>query len=368
MSGETAEKDLLGQTRPHYLLISKQNTNNKGVKKGNTGEMRDVKLERMPSLLERMPSLMERMPSLHDEVLARTYSVTRDELTPNCPEQTLGAGRLSWPQHDSRLSGEGTSSSSPAAPVPWSPTDGAQRVSSGSAGCPKLLRPNSQGSNDTPDSLRHRREMTMEEMQAASSPEVQPLSLSQRRGLAIRRLVIADSNRVRASRQTQPPEPQPTPFAVYRPAPEWRLRRRAADRAPEDAAGTMGEYRRAMEFKRRQQMGAGAPELQVLRAQAHTPSPRNTRELKLKILRRPSQGGQPAHAALPVRILVALLLYCKALLLLPITIVQALLSPTPPWCPRTPSGENRKWPIRRSSSLSPFGPPAFEALMEPFTP
>jgi hypothetical protein len=77
--------------------------------------------------------------------------------------------------------------------------------------------------------------------------------------------------------------------------------------------------------------------------------------------------------AAPIRILFALLLVCKALLLLPITIVQALLSPTPPWCPRTPSSAEakRKWPIHRSSSfsLSPFSNSnALEALTEPYTP
>jgi len=337
--------------------------------------------------LERMPSLTP----LHDEVLARTHSVTRDELTSNSPEQALRVGRLSWPE-----SVEGVSFSSPAAPVPWSPTHGAQAAASGFAGWPIPLRSNSWDSiislSDTPDSggradqvappTLHRRHnssaLNLEALQPASAPNARPLSLSQRRGLAIRRLVIPISNRstlMPGDGRQKPAKPQPTDgaFAVHRPASEWRLQRRAAGRAPEDAAGTMGEYRRAMELKRRQPMGAGAPEVQVqpwTRVQTHTPSPRHSRQLQLKILRSPSQEGQPAHAALPVRILVALLLFCKALLLLPITIVQALLSPKPPWCPRTPSsGEaNRKWPIRRCTSLSPMGPPAFEALMEPYTP
>jgi hypothetical protein len=227
---------------------------------------------------------------------------------------------------------------------------------------------------------------------AAVSPTRTSLTLSERRGLALRSLVLPDSSERRGLALRRIPSASNTcSTAIHRQQmPEHEPHRRAASRTASKSSGsageafctkssgesfTMGEYRRAMKIKHRKPTGqpkwqsAEAPNPKK-RTLPSLPSPSNGFAKPVLAVK----GNQPVQAA-SIRILFALLLVCKALLLLPITIVKALISPKPPWCPRTPSSAeaNRKWSILRSPSfsVSPFGGSnsnAMEALTEPCTP
>lgn len=131
---------------------------------------------------------------------------------------------------------------------------------------------------------------------------------------------------------------------------------------------TMSEYRRAMMVRKsRNPAPKQKPEL-TRRPRAAAAS----QEKRPRPMKWPSQQLQLAQTqpAFAMRVLVAILICCKNLLMLPVWVVLALFSSTPPWCSPSPTAAQQRRTRGKEIRPSPSSclDIALDALCESFTP
>jgi len=178
------------------------------------------------------------------------------------------------------------------------------------------------------------------------------VSLAQRRGMFVRRIVV-DSGPV----DTRPNDKAPTNAVTVdklQPAERGSIGLRSH---PEQ-----GEYQRVKSNTQVHDRKGKDRDIRMTKISA-----RSTKHAHLEKEPPASQAAQ-AQANFAMRILFSILDYLRAMLMMPVWIVLALFSSQPPWRPSTATPRATR--MRSANRTTPEGPQllAFDALCEPWSP